>query len=166
MYAVPAHHAIAANCSDLCSVLSSFRAAHRCSSSGARAPRRVRWHRAQRRKPTISTHNMRAVRRSATFNGSAKIAILRPYAGCCAMSSRLRIFSCSLPSVQARDIAAWTSLWDAAIESARAPETGFFAFLQIPLGERRNPKNVRKRFGAVQNVFLCMFECIPTGREH
>ena len=34
MHAVPAHHVIVVKSSDLCSVLSSFRAAHRCSSSG------------------------------------------------------------------------------------------------------------------------------------
>ena len=153
-YAVPAHHLIPARCSDWCSFLCSFRASHRSSSSGESARRHVRWDRAHRRLPETSKFITRAYCRPTTFNGSAKIAVLRMSAACCAMRSRLWTFAYPLPGARTQDTAAQPSSREAYIVSARAPETGFFAFWLTPLCESRKCENCEKQ---VLNDCTCIF---------
>ena len=154
VYAVPAHPLTPAECSDWCSVLNSFLALHRSSSSGESAWRRVRWDRAQRRLPETSPLIMRAVRRPTTFNGGAKISVLRMSAACCAMRSRLWTLAYPLPGIRTQDIAAQPSSREAYIVSARAPETGFFAFWLTPLCESRKCDICEKQ---VLNDCKCIF---------
>ena len=102
------------------------------------ARRRIRWDRAQRRRPETSTPHMRTVRRSATFKGEAKIAILRRSARCHTKSSRLRIFSYSMPGVPGQQLSAQAVSEDMAIGVCVSAGNRIFRFLADPSGERRN----------------------------
>ena len=85
---------------------------------------------------------------------TAENRVLRTSVCCHAMSSRLRTLSCFLVAVLAQDLAAQPTSQDAVIVSARVLKTAKIAFSWTPLIEAEMRKMLRKRSGAVLDVFL------------
>ena len=94
---------------------------------------------------------------------TAENRVLRTSVCCHAMSSRLQTFSCFLVAVLAQNLGAQPMSRDAVIVSSRALKTAKIAFSWAPVIEAKTRKLLRKRSGAILDVFLCVSERSATG---